>query len=296
MLNNLWSQYVQTTEELYHSREMRFNDSNESLWLNAIGVKEGQNILEVGCAGGAFCHRIKQVVPNVKITGLDFDTAHIAYAKTKAAELGLSCQFVNGDATAMPFSDDTFDLCYSHTVMEHVPHGPFLGEQYRVLKKGGRIAALSVRSRLGVKDHYWDLTCEEEKSLLEKAWRGAGDYDKEHHIGAYEMDEHEYPKELERAGFHNVNVNFFTIVDYAPDNDDVSDKMATGQINNNRLGVLASMQKALNISPDALTEKERSRLLELINGRFDKRVEQYRNGEKLWDFSTKTMLVVTGSK
>jgi len=295
-MNNVWSQYVQTTEELYHSRDMRFNDSNKALWLNAIDVKSGQNILEVGCAGGTFCHKIKKYVPDIKITGLDIDTGHIEYAKAKTVELGLDCAFVNGDATAMPFADNTFDLCYSHTVAEHIPHKPFYGEQYRVLKPGGKIVVLSVRSRLGVKNNHWCNTSDEEKALLEKAWSKAGNFDKEHNIGAYEMDEHEYPKELEKAGFHYVNVDFSTVVDYAPDNASVSDDIAIEQINSHRIGAMASVQKAFNIAPDALTEHEKSTLLNLINKRFDKRIKQYNDGEKLWDFSTSTILVVSGKK
>ncbi|MDY0129547.1 MAG: class I SAM-dependent methyltransferase [Methanosarcina vacuolata] len=49
--------------------------------MNAIGAQDGQNILEVGCAGGVFCHKLKQYLPNIKITGLDFDTVHVAFAK-----------------------------------------------------------------------------------------------------------------------------------------------------------------------------------------------------------------------
>ena len=295
-MNNVWSQYVQTTEELYHSREMRFNNSNKDLWLNAIDVKSGQHILEVGCAGGTFCHKIKKYVPDIKVTGLDLDTGHIEYAKAKTAELGLDCVFINGDAAAMPFADNTFDLCYSHTVSEHIPHKPFFGEQYRVLKQGGKIVVLSVRSRLGVKDSNWYLTSDEEKALFEKAWSKAKNFDKEHNIGAYEMDEHEYPKELEKAGFHDVNVDFFTIMNYAPDNVSVPYDIAIEQINDHRIGTLASVQKALNIVPDALTEYEKSTLFDLINKRFDKRIKQYNDGEKIWDFSTSTILAASGKK
>jgi ubiquinone/menaquinone biosynthesis C-methylase UbiE len=295
-MNNIWSQYVQTTEELYRSREMRFNDSNAALWQKAIGVKSDQNILEVGCAGGVFCHKIKKYVPDVKITGLDLDTGHIEYAKAKTAELGLDCEFVNGDATAMPFADNTFDLCFSHTVVEHIPHKPFFDEQYRVLKPGGKIVVLSVRTRLSLKNiHEYDRS-DEEKALLEKAWSKTGDFDKEHNIGAYEIDEHEYPRELEKAGFHDINVDFLTVVDYAPDNASVSDENAILQINNTRIGVLASAQKAFNRSPDALKEHEKSKLINLINERFDKRIKQYNDGEKLWDFSTSTILIVSGKK
>lgn len=162
---------MQTTEALYCSRGMRFTDGNKDLWLNAIGVKSGQNILEIGCAGGVFCHKIKKYVPDVKISGIDIDTGHIEYAKAKTAELGLDCTFVNGDATAMPFAGNTFDLCYSYTVAEHIPHKPFFAEQYRVLKTGGRIVVLSVRTKLGLKNiHEYEERCDEEKALLEKAW------------------------------------------------------------------------------------------------------------------------------
>lgn len=213
-MNNVWSQYVQTSDELYRSRELRFNDSNKDLWLKALQVENGQTVLEVGCAGGIFCHRIKAYRPDTKVIGLDFDTGHIEYAKTKTKELGLDCEFVNGDAASMPFAENTFDLCYSHTVAEHIPHGPFFGEQYRVLKPNGKIVVLSVRSKLGVKDDNWFIMSGDEKELFEKAWNKAGNFDKEYNIGAFEIDEHEYPKELEKSGFHDINVDFFTISVY----------------------------------------------------------------------------------
>ena len=36
------------------------------------------------------------------------------------------------------------------------------------------------------------------------------------------------------------------------------------------------------------------RLRELINARFDERIAKYERGEKLWDFSTSTVLAVSG--
>lgn len=295
-MNNNWSQYIQTTEELYQSRSLRFHDGNKDLWLSAIGVTANMNVLEIGCAGGIFCHRIKTYLPNVTITGLDFDIGYIAWAKEKSAELNLDCVFINGDATAMPFTDNSFDLCYSYTVAEHIPTELFLNEQRRVLKKNGRISVMSVRSRLGVKDENWFIRDAEEIRLFEKVWEKAGDYDKEKGIGSYEMTEHDYPKAFEKAGFRNVNVEFITVVDYVPDNADVSDKTALLQINTHRLHVIASAEKALRIAPDSLTDDEKQMLLKLINERFDKRVEQYKNGEKLWDFSTSTVLIASGIK
>lgn len=295
-MENFWSNYIQTTEELYYSRDLRFNDGNKELWLSEIGAESGNKILEIGCAGGTFCNKIKKYIPDTEITGIDLDSAHIAFAKEKSAELGLKCNFLCGDALQLPFGNDTFDLCYSHTVAEHVPHKPFFDEQYRVLKKGGRMTVLSVRTRLGLKDINFPKMSEEEYSLLEKAWSRAGNFDAENDIGKYEIGEHEYPKELEASGFGHINVKLFTVMDYAPDSSDVPDEIALKQINYRRLCSLASVQKALRIAPDALTDKERERLLHLINVRFDKRINQYNNGQKIWDFSSSTVLAVSGIK
>lgn len=81
-----------------------------------------------------------------------------------------------------------------------------------------------------------------------------------------------------------------------PDNDSVPDEMAIEQINCHRLLNLSSLQKALNISPNALTEAEKEALIGMINARYDKRIEQYKSGEKLWDFSSLAVLVATGVK
>lgn len=292
-MNVNWSKYIQTTEELYQSRDMRFNEQNKDIWLNAIGVKSGDNILEIGCAGGVFCHKLKQYVPNISITGVDLDSAHIGYAKAKFKETGV--QFINADATSLPFDDNLFDLCYSYTVSEHIPHEPFFKEQYRVLKNGGRIVVLSVRKNLGVKNIATDIS-ETEQRLIEKAWSNAGENPIASNVGIYEMDEYDYPKQLEKYDFKDVNVNMFTIVDYAPDNYLVSDEMAVEQINIQRMHSICSVQKALNINSDALSKSEYDTLIELINKRFDKRINQYKRGEKLWDFSSSTVLAVSGVK
>jgi len=35
-MNNYWSAYVQSSEELYQSRALRFREDNADLWLSAL--------------------------------------------------------------------------------------------------------------------------------------------------------------------------------------------------------------------------------------------------------------------
>ena len=293
-MNTLWSTYVQTSEELYAYRAERFRDDNRTLWLTALGVRDGMSALEVGCGSGLLCHRVKAHCPGAAVTGLDRDSSHIAFARRKTAELGLDVTFTEGDATALPFADNTFDVCFSHTVFEHVPTKPFLREQYRVLKPGGRIAVLSVRTRMGTADNNAHLTTPEEEALFTKAWSGAGDFDKRNGIATYERPEREYPPALVEAGFTGVGVDFFAVSDYNPDS--VDEATAVAQIEAYRMAALTSVQKGLAHKPDALSGDEKKRLTDMIRSRFDRRIAQRRNGEQLWDFTVSVIMAVTGYK
>jgi SAM-dependent methyltransferase len=233
----------------------------------------------------------------VTATGLDRDSGHIEYAKTKTAELKLDCSFIVGDALSLPFENDTFDVTFSHTVTGHVPIQPFLAEQMRVLKPSGCAVVLSGRTKLGLNAENWKPVEAEEQALFDKLWAAVDpNIEKEIGVAAYELTEQEYPAALERSGFTDVGANFFTIVCYAPDSQGTSKEMALEQIETNRLSAIESVNKALRRAPDALTESERTELFRKINDRYDTRITQYRNGEKLWDMATSTVLCVSGIK
>ena len=174
-MNSYWSQYVQKTEELYLSRALKFHRGNIDKWASIMQLCDGMKILEVGCAGGLLCHRLKEHLPNAKITGVDLDVGHIDFAKKKAKELNLQCDFVAGDAAQLPFEDNSFDICYSHTVMNFCDPEKFVREQYRVLKPGGKMIVMDVYAR-GFKPEEWVPTenCEE-KELFDKVWVAASE-------------------------------------------------------------------------------------------------------------------------
>jgi ubiquinone/menaquinone biosynthesis C-methylase UbiE len=294
-MNSYWSTYVQKSEELYCSRALRFHDGNKDLWLKALQIENGMKILEVGCGGGIFCHRIKRYLPNTDVTGLDFDIGHIEYAKAKAIELNINCRFVAGDATGLPFDDNTFDVCFSHTVMGFCEPNLFVKEQYRVLKPSGKMVVMCVINR-GNKPESWIPTdsCEEYE-LFNKLWDEASKNNLSN-IKRYDDNETHYFEYLQKHNFKNVSADALAVVTYAPDSANVSAKMAIEQINEDRLSELCSVKKAHRLAPDALSNDEYNLMLEMINRRYDNRIEQYKIGEKIWDYHVSTVLAISGTK
>lgn len=294
-MNTYWSQYVQKTEELYLSRGLKFHRGNIDKWIDIMQLHDGMKILEVGCAGGLLCHRIKERLADAEITGIDFDTGHIDFAKKKTEELGLKCNFVAGDATQLPFEDNTFDVCYSHTVMNFCDPEKFVSEQHRVLKPGGKMIVMDVYQR-GLKPEEWIPTDEcEEKELFDKVWTAASE-NPNSQIKRYENRSEKYFAYLAAQGFHNISIEAMASVNYAPDCDNVNDEMARAQINDDRISELCSVEKAYAMAPNALSKTEYQTLLDMINRRFDRKIQQYENGEKNWEFRIATTVLISGTK
>lgn len=137
---------------------------------------------------------------------------------------------------------------------------------------------------------------EEEIRLMEKLWSKVGNASSQYEVGKYEMDEHEYPRKLKDYGFRDVEVQLFTVMDYCPDNASVLKEEGIIQINSRRLIALNQIKKGVRLAPDALTEKEIERLEYRINERYDKRLARYEAGTPVWDFTTSSVLAVSGRK
>ncbi len=294
-MNTYWSQYVQKTEELYSSRALKFHQGNIDKWIDAMQLCNGMKILEVGCAGGLLCHLLKKQLPDAEITGLDFDLGHIEYAKKKAEELKLPCSFVAGDATELPFESEVFDACYSHTVMNFCDPQKFAGEQYRVLKPGGRMIVMDVYNR-GAKPEEWIPTEDcEEKELFDKVWAAASE-NPNSQIKRYENRPEKYFACLAAQGFQDLSIDAMAVVNYAPDCDNIDGETARAQINDDRITELCSAEKAYRMAPDGISKSEYQTLVDMIHRRYDRRLAQYENGEKSWEFRIATTVLISGRK
>ncbi len=77
-----------------------------------------RRILEIGVGEGHVMSRVRERFPGVPLVGVDLPDDALS---DEWKQQGLPCMF--GDATTLPFPDDSFDLVLAIEVLEHVP-GP----------------------------------------------------------------------------------------------------------------------------------------------------------------------------
>ena len=147
-MNIIWSKYVQGTKTLYYSRKLRFDDMFVEQYkaLFELDQNESIKILEIGCGPGALAGALHRWYPNAEITAVDRDSEFVRYAKEH--EPGI--EFIEGDATNLPFEDNSFDVAISNTVSEHIEPSKFYSEQLRLLKPGGICLVLSSRKGINL--------------------------------------------------------------------------------------------------------------------------------------------------
>jgi ubiquinone/menaquinone biosynthesis C-methylase UbiE len=74
-----------------------------------------------------------------EVVGVDRVPELLAYARERAAEYG-NVEFVEADATALPFPDASFDLAATLRTLHHVPRPELvIAELARVTRPGGRV-------------------------------------------------------------------------------------------------------------------------------------------------------------
>lgn len=74
------------------------------------------SLLEVGCGYGKFMRYVANTFDCFPI-GIDFSSSQLQKAKIYLDAIGT---LVQGDATRLPFKDDSFDVVYTWGVMTHI--------------------------------------------------------------------------------------------------------------------------------------------------------------------------------
>ncbi len=111
---------------------------------------EGARILDAGCGVGMYAAQFARFSDNV--AGVEIDLLAARQARGRVAAIA------NAPAEALPFADGSFDVVFSHEVLEHVADDRLaVAEMARVTAPGGRIL-IFVPNRLypfETHGHYW---------------------------------------------------------------------------------------------------------------------------------------------
>ena len=281
--NNIWSDNIQGVMTLYLSRQLRFDDMFFDQYQKAFGLDRHADlkILEIGCGPGALAAALHRWYPNAKITAMDRDSQFVAFGRENIPGV----EFLEGDATALPFDDNTFDVTISNTVQEHVEPSAFWGEQRRVLKPGGVCLCLSARKGLHSTAPCLEITPAEEafwNSLPEDE-----DPREKYGVCKYPMSEAGIPASAEQNGFRSVSTGY-AVIDLTPDAPKYPAEMAERMIEAQRQNDLEAIASA-----HAENDKE---AIAAINAKYDERLRLYREGIRLWDTSVSITMIVRGVK
>ncbi len=124
-------------------------------------------------------HRLLAEDPRLYVVGVDRATGAIQVARKLSSSFERHPAFVAGDAAALSFPDETFDVVFSQGLLEHFRDPlPLLREQVRVLKPTGSLIVdvpqkyaglglYSIRKHLKIRRGTWPWGWETEYSYVE---------------------------------------------------------------------------------------------------------------------------------
>jgi ubiquinone/menaquinone biosynthesis C-methylase UbiE len=109
-------------------------------------LRPGDAILEVGCGSGVLARWLARRTAGAnRVTGIDINPYLLHEADALARQDGVqdAIEFRDGNAESLPFTDNSFDVVMSVTVIEEADADRMLAEMVRVTKPGGRVAVIA---------------------------------------------------------------------------------------------------------------------------------------------------------
>ena len=103
-------------------------------------------VLEIAPGPGYFCIELARL-GNYQITGLDISKSFVEIAQKNAKEAGFNINFRLGNASHMPFQDNTFDFTFCQAAFKNFSEPvKAIAEMYRVLRPGGMSVIADMRN------------------------------------------------------------------------------------------------------------------------------------------------------
>ncbi len=108
--------------------------------------------LDIGCSAGTITIELSSLFRT--IIGIEFDREAL-FQQHRDQTIPASTTFINGDAMALPFKDESFDFIICAQVYEHVPDdNQLVAEMYRVLRPNGVVFFSGPNRAFPIELHY----------------------------------------------------------------------------------------------------------------------------------------------
>ena len=114
----------------------------------------GRRLVDIGCSWGRWSLAAQRL--GYETVGVDPSLGAVMAARRVARQLGADSRYVVADARYLPFADQTFDVAFSYSVVQHFSHVDAelaVSEMGRLLRNGG-IAKVQLPTRFGVRCLY----------------------------------------------------------------------------------------------------------------------------------------------
>ena len=113
--------------------------SGADAYIDRLGLRHGESVLDVACGTGNLA--LPAARAGARVTGLDIAANLLVTARQRAEREGLTIQFDEGNAEAMPYADGSFDTAVTMYGAMFAPRPErAAAELLRVVRPGGRIA------------------------------------------------------------------------------------------------------------------------------------------------------------
>lgn len=141
-------------EKLWHDWQKKEKSAKAFVvdFTSAVGLPQGKKILDVGFGNGIILAEFARA--GAIVSGLETENLLLNFATKYCEDNNLAVNLMIYDGRSFPFPDNTFDYCYSTSVLEHMSYPQkVLNEIFRTLIPGGKFY-LSFPNRYAPKESH----------------------------------------------------------------------------------------------------------------------------------------------
>jgi SAM-dependent methyltransferase len=148
---------VWSAGEAYENYVGRWSRPVAHDFIDWLSIPANSRWLDIGCGTGALTETILARAAPASVTGIDPSEGFVGFARQYTQDP--RARFEQGNAQALPFSDDAFDAAVAGLVLNFIPDpGKALAEMTRVVRAGGTAAAYvwDYAGEMQLMRYFWD--------------------------------------------------------------------------------------------------------------------------------------------